>query len=181
VWHRQGDIPGKVGVYVARREFPGPTRPTHLFAGMVYNDIRTMADAPHPPNVKVGRGNSVGLGPGIAGEQVRGVNWELWPQTVRGPLFEPRGITGDRWRDLELLVTPEGVSGVWDGQPVGHVPSRDMTAEFGSQLRAVLGKHPTNPFLAGIDSTYSARGGVGLFVLAGSASFHSAVLTPVGD
>jgi arylsulfatase A-like enzyme len=44
VRHRNSDLPGVVGLYAAHRSFPGGAVPTHLFTGLIYNDIRTPAD-----------------------------------------------------------------------------------------------------------------------------------------
>src|SRR5262249_38717632 len=124
VRHENSDVDGKVGVYVADAVFPGHSRTTNLFVGMVFNDVRPASDviALAPPHLadKLPRPRSrVRLGAGVAGEREGGVAWEELPNGISGPPFDPRGVAGDTWRELELEVSAEAVLGTWNGQHVG--------------------------------------------------------------
>jgi serine/threonine-protein kinase len=150
---------------------------------MAFNDVRSRGEV--VPAHLVGKfparvDNVVQLGPGIAGELAAGVTWEVLPGGVSGPRFLPRGVAGDTWRELELVVTPSGVAGTWDGQPVGPLTARDASAAFRNQRADAVTRHPENPLLTNIEPEYTPRGGVGLIVFHGSASFRSAVIAPLG-
>jgi serine/threonine-protein kinase len=178
------DVGGLVGAYVARRGFPGPTRDTDLYVGMAFNDVRSPAQAipPHlAAKLPVPPGNTVQFGPGIVGELAAGLRWEVYPSGVAGPQFQPRGVAGDTWRELELVITPEGVTGSWDGQPMKEpLTARYTTTVFRNQRTDAVNRYLGSPHLANIDPEYAPRGGVGLIVFRGSASFRSAVITPLG-
>jgi serine/threonine-protein kinase len=184
VRHENSGDGGLVGAYVARRGFPGPTRDTDLYVGMAFNDVRSPAQAiPAHLAPKVALKDppdpSVRLGPGIVGEFAAGLTWEVYPGGVAGPRYKPRGIAGDTWRELELVVTPEEITGSWDGKPFGPLTARDATVGFRIQCTDAVNGHPDDPLLVNIDPVYTPRGGVGLFVFRGSASFRSAVITPL--
>jgi serine/threonine-protein kinase len=184
VRHENSDVGGLVGAYTARRGFPGPTRDTDLYVGVVFNDVRSPAEVVPPhlaAKVKGPPDAAVKLGAGLVGELAVGVPWEVYPDGVAGPRYKPRGVAGDTWRELELVVTPEGVRGKWDGQPMKEpLTARYATAVFRDLRDSAVKGHPENPLLAGIDPEYAPRGGVGLIVFRGSASFRSAVIAPLG-
>jgi hypothetical protein len=78
-------------------------------------------------------------------------------------------------------VTPDGVDGYRDQQRVGKVPAPELTNFFTEQLNEVLTWYPEDPYFMAAESTFTPRGGMGLFLDRGSASFRSAVLVPRTD
>jgi serine/threonine-protein kinase len=187
VRHVNSDDGGGVGVYAGRHAFPGQEHENNLFVGMVYNDVRSAADAlkrapfhliPQPPSPP---DNWVRLGAGVVGEQAPGVGWEVLPAGMTGARFQPRGITGDTWRELNLEVSPDGIRGTWDGNPVGAFAARSASKTLGDYLTLATTRHPDSPFLASVDSTFTPRGGVGLILYRGSASFRTAEIMPLPD
>jgi serine/threonine-protein kinase len=180
VRHEKSDRSGEVGVYFAHRVFPGPTRDNHLFARMTYNDIRSVVPVARPrPGLHE---SMVRLGMWIDGQVAVGQRWNVGENWTGGAPFQPHGEEGGgAWRELEVVVTPEGVWGTWDGQPVGDLPAARVTAVFTRHLSNALGRNPGDPFLLQIDPTFTPRGGLGLLLWRGSASFCSAVVTPLVD
>ncbi len=185
VRHENSDMPGVVGIYFAHRAFPGPINEYHLFGGMTYNDIRSAKDYVErfPPDVaaklNAPRENHVHLGVGVTGEHQRGVPWEYLPAVCAGAPFLPRNENNRTWRDLEVVVSPEGVIGTRDGQAVGFLSAADARRNLGNIVNVAAKRNPDNPFLKGIDPSYSPGGGLGLLVYRGAASFQSAVVTPL--
>jgi hypothetical protein len=180
VRHEQSDPAGQVGLYVARRGYGGSKRETDLFVGMTFNDVLSEHPTPTTPEFEARfpgpRDNVVRLGAGVNGELPNGDRWDVLPNVVAGAAFQPRGVFADTWRELELVVTPDGVTGTWEGRPVGVLPSQKAVAHLMEQVTHQRGRYPGDPFLLGMEPAYSPRGGVGLFLFHGSASFHSAVI-----
>src|SRR5205085_11485021 len=128
-----------------------------------------------PPQRKEKR---VGMALKTGGGMARGMDWDCRSEQVAGVPFAARGPAGDTWRDLEITVTPAGVDGRWGEQVVGHVRADDVSSTFGRWLTDVSEKHP-DAVWANADPAYAPRGGIGLLVTRGTASFRSAVLTPL--
>src|SRR5262249_50096691 len=99
-----------------------------------------------------------------------------WP----GPRFEPAGEGRGRWHDLTVTVTPSGVVAEWDGQPF-EVPGAEIAPRVAREIARMRPRYPGDPFVQNLQPQFVVRGGLGLYLLRGSASFAAVTVTPLGD
>jgi serine/threonine-protein kinase len=183
--HDQSDLGGEVGVFCAHRAFPAAGRESRVFYQMTYNDIRTAGDvaARGPPAIArklvVPRENRVSLGVNLYAEEAPGRCAYAPMAWTSGAPFRAGGMGNGEWRELELLVGPGGVQGFRDGRPVGELPAADAAAALTRRLNEALLRRPADPLLTSLEPAFAPRGGFGLFLYRGSASFRDATLTPL--
>ena len=94
-----------------------------------------------------------------------------------GPGFKVPEAKVPVWHDLKIDVTPEYVTGWWDGSPFSipmWIVRRDLDRDVPFRPLHDMGPPRSVP------TRVSLRGGVGLFVRHGSASFRSVKITPLG-
>jgi serine/threonine protein kinase len=164
VKHVESHEHGEAGVYVAYRASDGPGRRTHFFVPFSFNDIR-----PAIP---------VRLFPCLHAEGVpRGGDLRVAGRS--GNLCTPAGYGRTGWRRLVLDVGRDALTAFWeDGVPIGTLRHREVISKAGALLGDLSGSDPAHPY-AGVDpSEIAFRGGLGLYVLRGSAAFRSVVVTP---
>jgi hypothetical protein len=93
--------------------------------------------------------------------------------------FEPAGLKGGDWRQLEVEVTPEEVRARWEGQPLAPLTSswvaRSISRSIASSRRGNPAAAAWLPPLPG----YASQGSLGLYVYRGSASFRNIVVEPL--
>jgi serine/threonine-protein kinase len=95
-----------------------------------------------------------------------------------GPKFEPAGEDRGGWHDVALTVTPEGVTAHWDGQAFGMALG-SIRQRIQSETRRLRPRYPDDPSIRIVQPDFAPRGGVGLFVMRGSASFRSVSVVPL--
>ena len=96
---------------------------------------------------------------------------------VTGPRFKPLGQSNGRWHDLEIIVTPETVTARWDGQTFAKA-TPDLQKDINRDL-ITYPPPPGAPLRAGFLPAFRPRGGLGLFVFLGSASFRAVTVNPL--
>jgi serine/threonine-protein kinase len=178
----------RVGLYCCRRAYPGEGLPKHLFAQLSFDDRQPAAaewdrlhgarpegrDRPPRPS-----GNRVFLLPTLAAS-LDGKAHGSHPFAFPAPeLFQPQP---DEWRTLELEVTPESVRAWWGEdrrQPVGELTAQAVRQRVEKEQRLALERDPGHRFLLGIEPRLPPRGGLGLFVTSGSASFRNVEVEPL--
>jgi hypothetical protein len=178
----------RVGVYFARRLLPSAGGPVQHFGTMAYNDIRDEAKAYDdiigkrklPPGVAPPRrptGNRFALAPHLYAHGPAG----LWGPTFGGALgdFKPGGVGAGIWRPIEVVVTPDGVEGAWAGGNVVALPSSRWDKEVSEHLASRRAAPSPVPYLDGLNPAYAPGGGLGLYVLRGSASFRRVAVEPL--
>jgi serine/threonine-protein kinase len=188
VRHETSANQAEVGIFVAHCIHSHPTRPVHQFVVLTFNDIerekdlydRKAATIPRPFRPPPPKGNPVKLDPHLYAER------EPEPWHVRnacGPrhYFEPVGYGGRDWRELMVEVTPEGVKGFWGGRAFGELRGSQLVESLNNYLAWVRKNQPDEPFAYRLDPTYAPRGGLGLYVRNGSASFRNVVIEPLED
>jgi hypothetical protein len=89
----------------------------------------------------------------------------LPPAQRHAPGVEP-------WRTLTLEVTPETIRAFWDGRPAGMV-TWDRLREMGDFIQDHL------PAAEQVPAEFRLRGGLGLYVRRGAASFRRAAVEPL--
>jgi hypothetical protein len=183
VRHEQSDRPGEVGLYAARQTLAGGGEDTHFFTQLTFNDVKGAEDLPFvlgPGGREVGRPrNMAHVFPHLYSEEGVPPGIEFRMRGAPGPHFQPAGGEGKgAWHDLALTVTPAGVTAEWDGQPFAlDAAAIRQSAEQGVALVQKL--HPGNSFIQQLRPAFPVRGGFGLYLWRGSASFRSATITPL--
>jgi hypothetical protein len=168
VRHDQGTAAGHVGLYFALGTYPAPRGNIHAFLAWTFNDVEPM---------KTGFPNKIAL------------TLRLWRAaapdgTVDGvshkegcgkPLPFPPALCPPRsgpWRRLAVTVTPDGVRTFWEGRLVNEL----SRAELVEKARLLLGDCPD---LAGRPYEFRPRGGLGLLLDEGAATFKVIRVEPL--
>jgi serine/threonine-protein kinase len=184
VRHETADDLGEVGLVVGLRAYPAGDDVLYFFVRVVFNDVRDVTKVPRNPppgvEVRVPKGNPVYLDPRLYAEhKVR----PLWDEDIRGfapELFQAAGLGGGPWRPLTLDVTPEGVHGTWGEkhEVIGTLPTPELEKNTRQALKSMQGRKAQGASLQGITPEFSPRGGVGILIYRGSASFRNVVIEP---
>jgi hypothetical protein len=187
VRHETSAKDSRIGIYVAHHIHPLPAGPIHQFVALAFYDIESEKELydknmsqPRRLRLPPPRGNPVTLDPHLYTEHEP----EPWHAPILcGPrdYFEPVGVGGRMWRELMVEVTPDGIKGFWSGKVFGQLSS-PLLLEFTNKYLAGIRKEQANdPFARDFEPIYAPRGGLGLFVSDGSASFRRVVIEPLED
>lgn len=182
VQHQDSNIGGRVGLFATCSTTPSQLGDIFAAHTLEYNDMRSPADwvpavaklakFPAPPF------NSAGLRARVS---AAGRTWGGERSAGRPARFVPAGIQNKVYRRLELVVDAEGVTGTWDGQPVGRMTGEEMqqyAEEFYGKARA---KNPDDGRLKGIHPAFNSQGGLGICIMKGAAWFKEFTVTPLGE
>jgi serine/threonine-protein kinase len=173
--HRESARPGTVGLYVARQLMDFRDKNVHFLMSCQFNDKfpgnRPPTGGPPPPNRAV-------LMPRLLSEPAVPPN--VWSDFggIGGPGYVPSG--GEVWRQLSVTVTPEVVAATWDGVPFS-ITTAGIRQDLPKQLQLVRREIPFDHPVQTIDPAFTPRGGIGLIVERGLASFRTATLTPLAN
>lgn len=182
VRHEDSDTGGAVGLYFARKDYRENDLIVNVFMKLSFNDARieyaeNLAVAskglPYP---RVPKDNLVHFAPHLIAEANGNERINLRMPDFKGPRFKPLGPNKRRWTDLEILVTPQKITAVWNGQMVTASPAdvqRHIDASFAPT------EPPIGPIPREFHPQFTTRGGLGLYVSKGSASFRSVTITPL--
>ena len=183
VRHETADIAGEVGVYFGRKAVAGAPGGVELFTDLSFNGVRGDADfrarlpaelVPRRPRFPVD--NSVKLKTRLVSDDTRRsrLDWGLF--AAYGPRFKPLGEWNGCWHDLELVVTPGRVTARWDGQPFSATAG-EIQGRIASTY--AMFPPPAGRVGKGYVPRFETRGGLGLYVLRGFASFRAVTVTPL--
>jgi serine/threonine-protein kinase len=180
VRHETGDDRGAVGLYFAHKVYQfGPTE-LQFFSQLTFNSVRLSGDrAQLPPEFKpqgLVLDNAPELRPHFITDEAARPGYDSRLAEIHGPRFKPHGERSGIWHDLELTITPERVTAQWDGQPFG-LATTDYRDQIHMQLKA-FPPPPVAPLPKDFLPPFEARGGLGLYVYRGSASFRAVTITP---
>jgi serine/threonine-protein kinase len=171
------EMQSHAGIYVAHTGQAVAAGEMHHCAALTFYDNRddkVIFKAAKPPPV----GNQARLAPFVFAERVGNPLEGQLPAGLRA-WFEP-DLRWDRgWRRLEVEVSPEGVRGWWQDEAMGLFAAADYVDTL-VRHRDLWAKMPDNEaLLRGFTPVFEPRGGLGLFVYRGSASFRKVVVEPM--
>lgn len=180
--HDKSSIPGDVGLYFARQTFMEGDIPIHFFMQLSFNDIRGKRDVP----IIIGKRplpemiNIAHVFPRLHTKEGVPPDIDCAMAGKGGPKFEPPGEGQTGWRDLAVTVSPQGVIAEWEGQAF-YFSADDIRRSIRSQMTYLVEHDRRNAIMKKLNPDFFPRGGLGLFVYRGSASFCSASVIPQRD
>ncbi|HKB42255.1 MAG TPA: hypothetical protein VKD72_37860, partial [Gemmataceae bacterium] len=159
--------------------------PIHRFTHLSFNDIRAEdADVrvELPKDVPRASDNRVNLSYRLYRAGGPDTLWDNGVVRSSAQLFKPAGFSGGPWRALTILVTPEKIAAHWGAEdPVGELSTADLPGKIRKTLNLMRKLRPSDPSVDQVDTTFSPRGSLGLYVLNGSASFRNVIIEPLGE
>jgi serine/threonine-protein kinase len=187
--HDDSDVFGGVGLFVAYASCPTDGPELHYFARISFNGVRwqdledrkSMPEdfkqrlnlTPEPlknvPEIVAELSVDRTLGPGPS----RPVG------LARGAPFEALGTNSGVWHDVILEVTPDQVTGYLDGKKFSVPDIQQETAL--NVFYSPDGVPAERPVGVEVRPVFDPRGGLGLYVRGGQASFRSVLVTPLND
>jgi serine/threonine-protein kinase len=183
ICHKESDLVGEVGIYLAHSAHPGPQAEIQAFAQLSFNDVRSIFDRynripPNFPKPPPPKGNPVSLSPHIysAGREGEMCNQQAGLGGIAGAYFKAAGVGGGPWHQFQLIVTPENVRGFWDDQLVGDLPVPVVIEHMNRTLAQLC---PADPSVQHVPPERWLRGSLGLYVQRGSAQFRSVNIRPL--
>jgi serine/threonine-protein kinase len=191
VRHRDADSPGRCGLFFGRQVAPGAQAGAYLCTFLHFNDIVSAMDvvernaAKIPEKIRqkmiIPARNPVQLESLFYSDAIEGPRIEPPFALVSGAMFAPKGKTGPHpWHKLEVIVTPVRIEASWDGRSVGMLSVEEFTtraqhnfAQLRAKFPAQVSLYPEPP------QALPTRGGLGLSLSYGSATFREVVVTPL--
>ena len=183
VRHEKAYETGEVGLFVGLRAYPAGDDALYFLVRVAFNDVHDvnkMFREP-PPGVEAPllKGNPVYLNPRLYAEHKGEPLWDVAIAGLRPELFKAAGPGGGQWRQLTLDVSPEGVRGTWGAnEEIGTLPTSEMEKNTRQALYDLQERNAQGASLKGITPEFSPRGGVGILIYRGSASFRNVVIEP---
>jgi serine/threonine-protein kinase len=98
-----------------------------------------------------------------------------------GAPFTPYGLKDDApWHTVDVLITPDLVRARWDQRVVVELTAAEYAIKLDAFLAQRREKFPhETPVLAAAPSRFRARGGLGLLLKSGAATFREVAIVPV--
>ena len=181
VRHEKSSMPGSVGVYFAHTAYEGKDSDIQFFTKLSFNDVVSYRDA--VPIILGAKGelprakNVISMCPHIF--QMKGTTPMSWQTPgCAGPNFEPNGEHGAGWRTISVTVAPNEISAEWDGHPL-KLDAAELMKGVGGELDYHKPRFQNNRFIQALQPSFAPRGGLGIYLGRGSASFRAATLTPL--
>ena len=158
-------VASKVGVYFAYRcEESDSGKGIHCYCSLEFKDLKDMKKIDRASAVT---GKPVELTLQRYAESKEGP----WLRTIR--LYKPFPFHPHAWRTVAVEVTGGGVRAFWEGEPIGELTFTEIRKSTEMQLRMnSLTSPPASP-------EFRVRGGLGLYVFKGKASFRSVEIDPL--
>jgi serine/threonine-protein kinase len=186
--HLESDatVGGQVGLYFAHREYQRSGGNIHQFICLSFDDLFGVKAPPVAPKLaKVGPArldNPFGFTQyvctaGVLGQQYH--NWQLGGKYRR--LFSPAGKGETSWRKVEVEVKAEEIRAVWESGPAVTWSLQEHTEVTKSMLVDLGRRLPDNFWVREVRPEIATRGGIGLFVMRGAASFRSVRVKPLKE
>jgi predicted Ser/Thr protein kinase len=176
--HERSDLPGEVGLFLALQEQAGDGFRDFELIKIGFNDVRSNQEignamakfAGPPPEIP----NAAQAFARFVRQPATGKIVERQSSLGRPVTFKPAGAAGGPWRKLEMRITSTAISASWDGRPLAPFTLEKARGAF-ETLQAKLpaaGPAPSR-------RADPARGGLGVYLFRGAASFRNIVLRPL--
>jgi serine/threonine-protein kinase len=183
VRHDKSDLDpadGGVGIYFGRQAFPGNPCDVQFFIQLSFNAVRGDADvrAMAPAGVRLPQTSlnaPVKLFPRFFVDTEEKITFERRYGGVVGPAVEPLGEDNGQWHKLEVIVTPAHLKALYNGQ--AFEADRAALEQEVHQNLAQDPPPPGSPMRRGLIPRLETRGGLGLYVHRGTASFRLVSVT----
>jgi len=178
VRHEKSSRPGFVGIYFAEQLTQEGESKIHFSQQLTFNDVVDKREWPLGDKFKQRARNIV---------EMRSVLYIMEGADFRGgcsmsgavgPDFEVAGGSKSTWHEFAVVVSPSGVTAEWDGQKF-HLNRDRIANHIATTIANYRTDHPNKLLLQKTEVQYLPTGGVGLVLVRGSASFRSAVVTPL--
>jgi serine/threonine-protein kinase len=168
-------VESRMGIYVLHRAHAVPVGELHHWAGLTFSDNH---DEKATHAAASPQGNMARLAPFVFAARP-GIPFET--QLPAGPrvYFKPDLGLDRGWRRLEVEVSPEGVRGRWEGQEMKLFSAASYLATSVLHRDLWLKEPGSVPFVQGFEPVFNPRGGLGLCVNWGAASFRNVVVEPL--
>jgi eukaryotic-like serine/threonine-protein kinase len=176
--HSRGDRPCEVALYVCGQSYPGGTHgDVSLVTQLAFNDMNA-PEVPKLPGARP-RGNPVQLSQRLFTEEGTAGAFTYRIPLVNGPSVPPTGGGEQVWRDIAITVTPTKITGEWDVTSFSmEVPKAQKAIDEALSL-AQRKQFPNDEVFQNLAPRILPRGGVGLAVLKGVASFRRVTVEPL--
>jgi serine/threonine-protein kinase len=187
------DTQTMVGLYVLHRHFVTPQGTAHYLVNWEFNDLhdvqrqferardrfklRTGRESQQPPPT----GNYIRLNSQLFVENELPHSWSLSEALGSGSFKPVAAGAEDPWRPLAIEVTSHGIRAFWDGRLSLEISFADLSKHVKESLLAYNSEQLDSPFTEEEVVNFSPRGGLGLFVLNGSAFFRRVVVEPLEE
>lgn len=182
VRHWQSELPGRVGLFLSHQAYPSEGADIQFFVQLAFNDVRHESDVPAgfpDRNRTASKLNAVTILPRIHSEEEVPPNIDFPLSERFGPRFIPAGEGLGGWHRLSVIVTPEGIEALWDGQPSFRMTEAEVASAVESRMGLLRTLYPNDPTIQALQPKFLACGGLGLYLSRGSASFRAATVTPL--
>jgi serine/threonine-protein kinase len=170
---------GEVGIYFARKSDRVNQREIHFFTQVSFNavwgDAAIRERIPVPPNRPL-RKNFVGMFTRLLWDEHVFPNVDHKVSVAKVAEFEALGEKSGRWNDLVVDVTPTIVTVRWNEQSVEVTPT-SIQHSIDVDLKTI--ELPLRSPLRGLRPQFRPRGGLGLYVRRGTASFRRVSVIPL--
>ncbi|OWK38333.1 serine/threonine-protein kinase [Fimbriiglobus ruber] len=180
--HEHGDSNANTGFYFARRAFPGGSNDLQFSLKVTYNDASMIKDGMAPIFIRgTGRPppeptNVVDMSP-VADSLGKRV-----PSVYMGfaGASSPAFVASRKWRDIQFVVTPEGIQGTWDGLPL-NLTAQKMLKNINYSLdnRAKRLPKTYEPVFDQLRLGFGPRGALGLLQYTSTSNVRSFRVTPL--
>lgn len=185
VRHETGRRPGEVGLYVARIAYPIEGGEVEFLIQLTFNDVNPLEAPPITINGRKVTApaptNRVLLIPHLYSQEGTPPNVDCSMEGRIGPPFLPGRELTTEWRELAITVTPDEISAEWEGLAL-HLSQEEIAAAVSDAMDKLRPKYPDFPLLQHTQPQFTVRGGLGLYLHRGSASFRAVTVTPLaGD
>lgn len=169
------DFGERVGLYVGHQKFTMPDGDKHFFLPLTFNDHSRDPNAPPGPKAPPAPAFGVREIQAVLLDSRVGEPGAFWPYTFRGGQRDfpsPRNDGQDEWHKLEVIARPHQWEFRFDSTPPLVVPVPLPMQVINHLQQSHKGPEP-------LPLTLNSRGGLGLFILIGSASFRNAEIVPL--
>ncbi len=180
--HEESHGQGEVGLYVAHEQSGSRHGTLHQFLAVQFNGVQSLGPAPpRAPRAAWLQPNPVTLGPrALLLEPPTAIREEISFLKRAVPLCVPSGNPNFKWHKLVIAVTPTKVRAFWENEDaIGPLFFEEITASAEKQLADLRVKNPESILGKLVHAHFNPRGGLGLYIFQGAASFRSVVLEPL--